>query len=151
MLKEIFYNILKNFQIFKDLFGKPLNHDWVARVIFPIQILLILGSQKYSYSSCQQDFLKVDCYCVYRKLIMWSSFTKGPFSTNPEHVTSFTVERSISTNILYLHSRGCSSKTKWTGCIRWWRYQAWYVEIMCWDVTTWFDRWKHQSCYWTHL
>ena len=33
----------ENFQIYKGLYGKPLKRDWVARVVFPIQIL-IFGS-----------------------------------------------------------------------------------------------------------
>ena len=31
----------ENFKIYKDLYGKPLNHDPVARPVFPIQIQLI--------------------------------------------------------------------------------------------------------------
>ena len=43
MLKEIFFLQFENFQIYKGLYGKPLKRDWVARVDFPIQILLIIG------------------------------------------------------------------------------------------------------------
>ena len=34
----------KNFKIYKDLYRKPLKHDWVARVVFLIQIPLIFGN-----------------------------------------------------------------------------------------------------------
>ena len=39
----------KNFKIYKDLYGKPLNHDWVARDVFPIQILLIFSGRCNRY------------------------------------------------------------------------------------------------------
>ena len=35
----------ENFQIYKNLYGKPANRDWEARVVFPIQILLIFGNR----------------------------------------------------------------------------------------------------------
>ena len=49
MLKEIFYDKLKLFEIYKDLYGKPLILDWVAEVVFPIQILLIFGGHCNRY------------------------------------------------------------------------------------------------------
>ena len=45
MLKEIFFRQFEIFQIYKGLYGKPLQRDWVARVDFPIQILLIIGGR----------------------------------------------------------------------------------------------------------
>ena len=33
----------KNFRIYKELYEKPLKHDWVARVVFLIQILLFFA------------------------------------------------------------------------------------------------------------
>ena len=39
MLKEIFFRQFEIFQIYKGLYGKPLQRNWVARVDFPIQIL----------------------------------------------------------------------------------------------------------------
>ena len=41
-------NILRqfeNFDIYKDLYGKPLKRDWVAKVVCPAQILLIFGDR----------------------------------------------------------------------------------------------------------
>ena len=32
MLKVIFYNSLVNFEIYKELYGKPLKHDWVQEL-----------------------------------------------------------------------------------------------------------------------
>ena len=48
MLKklEIFYDSSTFFFKFhRGLYGKPLKRDWVVRVVFPIQILLIFGSR----------------------------------------------------------------------------------------------------------
>ena len=45
MLKEIFFRQFEIFQIYKGLYGKPLKLDGVARVDFPIQILLIIGGR----------------------------------------------------------------------------------------------------------
>ena len=33
----------KNFRIYKELYEKPLKHDWVGRVVFLIQILLFFA------------------------------------------------------------------------------------------------------------
>ena len=41
ILKDTFYDSLKNLQIYKGLYGS----DWVARTEFPIQILLIFGGR----------------------------------------------------------------------------------------------------------
>ena len=34
----------RKFDLHKDLYGKTLHRNWVARAIFPIQILLIFGA-----------------------------------------------------------------------------------------------------------
>ena len=34
----------RKFDIHKDLYGKTLNRNWVAKAVFPIQILLIFGA-----------------------------------------------------------------------------------------------------------
>ena len=42
----------KNFRIYKESYGKPLKHgplDWVAKVVFLIQILLIFGDRCNRY------------------------------------------------------------------------------------------------------
>ena len=46
MLKVIFYDRLVNFEIYKDLYGKPLKHDWVTHTNpsnfrRPFQLLLL--------------------------------------------------------------------------------------------------------------
>ena len=46
MLKVILCNSLVNLQ---GLYGKPLKHDWVTRVVSPIQILLIFGHRCNRY------------------------------------------------------------------------------------------------------
>ena len=60
MLKEIFFLQFENFQIYKGLYGKPLKRDWVARVDFPIQILLIIGGR------CDRYFwgIRQKIYCL---------------------------------------------------------------------------------------
>ena len=35
----MFWNF--DFRIYQELYGRPLTHDWVVRVVFLIQILLI--------------------------------------------------------------------------------------------------------------
>ena len=45
-------NILQqfeHFEIYRDLYGKPHKRDWVARVVFPIKILLFFGSHCNHY------------------------------------------------------------------------------------------------------
>ena len=49
MLKEIFHDSLKKFEIYKDLQGKPFKHDWVAKVVFLLQIRLIFGGRCNRY------------------------------------------------------------------------------------------------------
>ena len=34
----------RKFDLHKDLYGKTLNRNWVAKAVFPIQILLIFGA-----------------------------------------------------------------------------------------------------------
>ena len=79
VLQEIFYDNLKEFV------WKPLDRDWVARVVFPIQFLLIFGNRcnrslctiyRYlilicSFNSFQQNFPKANYFRAYRKL-QWS-------------------------------------------------------------------------------
>ena len=36
MLKEKFHDSFENFEIYKDLYGKPFTSDWVAKVVFLI-------------------------------------------------------------------------------------------------------------------
>ena len=50
MLKEIIITRqFENFEIYKDLCGKPFKLDWVAKVVFLIQILLIFGGRCNRY------------------------------------------------------------------------------------------------------
>ena len=34
LLKEIFHESFENFEIYKDLYGKPCRRDWVAKLFF---------------------------------------------------------------------------------------------------------------------
>ena len=43
--KDLTTFYIKNFRIYKDLYGKPFKRDWVARVVFLIQILLIFAGR----------------------------------------------------------------------------------------------------------
>ena len=38
------YEKKRKFDLHKDLYGKTLNRNWVAKAVFPIQILLIFGA-----------------------------------------------------------------------------------------------------------
>ena len=49
ILKEIFHESFENFRIYKDLYGKPLKRDWVAKVVFLIQMLLTFGGRYNCY------------------------------------------------------------------------------------------------------
>ena len=73
----------KNFRIYKDLYGKPSKRDWVAKVVFLIQMLLTFGGRRnrnfwdirlkilrlptweYALSVCAN---KMSCLRAYRKL-----------------------------------------------------------------------------------
>ena len=50
MLKKIFHNSFEHFEIYQDLYGKPCKRDWVARVVFLIQMLLTFGGRCNRYS-----------------------------------------------------------------------------------------------------
>ena len=43
MLKEIFQDSFENFEIYKDMYGRPCKRDWMAKVVFLIQMFLTLG------------------------------------------------------------------------------------------------------------
>ena len=45
MRKRKIYRQFKNFRIYKDLYGKPCKCDWVAKVVFLIQMLLTFGGR----------------------------------------------------------------------------------------------------------
>ena len=64
MLKEIFFRQFEIFQIYKGLYGKPLKRDWVARVDFPKQILLIIGGRcdRYFWDIRQKIYNKKKIY-----------------------------------------------------------------------------------------
>ena len=49
MLKEIFRHSFENFEIYKDLYGKPCKRDWVAKVVFLLQMLLTFGGRCNPY------------------------------------------------------------------------------------------------------
>ena len=49
MLKGNISRKFENFEIYKDLYGKPFKRDWVAKVVFLIQILLIFGGRCNRY------------------------------------------------------------------------------------------------------
>lgn len=61
-----------NLKIYNNLYGKPRNRDWVVRVSFPTQILLIFGGRCNRCNMFFQFLLtsKANCFLVYRKLII---------------------------------------------------------------------------------
>jgi len=77
----------KNIEIYKDLYGKPLKHHWVARVVFLIQILIFGGRCNRCFWDIRTRIHgllnfnllfklllthpKTNFYRVYRRLITW--------------------------------------------------------------------------------
>ena len=49
MRKGKIWRQFENFKTYKDLNGKPLKHDWVARVVILIQIHLIFSGRYNPY------------------------------------------------------------------------------------------------------
>ena len=50
MLKEIFHDSFENFEIYRDLSGKPYRREWMAKVVFlMIQMLLPFGDRCNRY------------------------------------------------------------------------------------------------------
>ena len=49
MLKEIFQDSFENFEIHKDMYGRPCKRDWMAKVVFLIQMLPTLGGRCNRY------------------------------------------------------------------------------------------------------
>ena len=49
MRKKEITRQFKNFKIYKDLYGKTFKHDWVAKDVFLIQMLLTGGGRCNSY------------------------------------------------------------------------------------------------------
>ena len=72
---KILQQFLHKFTIYKDLNGKLLMDEWVARVVFLIQSLLIFSSRCISYFTgypmlllfqlVLTNFSKVICFCVH--------------------------------------------------------------------------------------
>ena len=59
MRKGKIYRQFKNFEIYKDLYGKPCKRDWVAKVVFLIHSLLRYTAENYQVT--QFDWL-IDSY-----------------------------------------------------------------------------------------
>ena len=88
-----------NFRIYKDLYGKPCKRDWVAKVVFLIQMLLTFGGRCNRYfwdirlkilrlpnfnmlfQLVLTKFFKRELFLCYRKLITWSSHAKSLFDS----------------------------------------------------------------------
>ena len=74
MLKEIFHDKSEKNRNYKDFYGKPYNREWMAKVVFLIQMfpldirLKILRSLNFNMLF-QLVLTKVNCFHVYRKLI----------------------------------------------------------------------------------
>ena len=91
MLKEIFHDNWE-FRNYKDLYGKPCKSDWMAKVVFLIQMLPTFCGRCNCYFwdirlkilrlptfniPFQLVLRQLNCFRVYRKLITWSSHAKG--------------------------------------------------------------------------
>ena len=70
---------VKKFQNLQGLVCKPLNRDWVARVVFPVKKRTSYLIVICSYRSFQQHFLKANCFRVYRKLITWPTILQKAY------------------------------------------------------------------------
>ena len=87
MLKAIFHEGFENFQI-----GKPCKRDWMAKVVFLIQMLPTFGGRCNRYfwdirlkilgvPNFNMLFqLLLNCFRVHRKLITWSSHATSLFN-----------------------------------------------------------------------
>ena len=49
MIKEIFHDSFEKFKIYNSLYGKQCKRDWVAKVVFLVQMLLTLIGGRFSY------------------------------------------------------------------------------------------------------
>ena len=49
MRKKKITRQFKNFRIYKDLYGKPCKGDWMAKVVFLIQMLQTFGGRGNRY------------------------------------------------------------------------------------------------------
>ena len=49
MRKKKITRQFKNFRIYKDLYGKPCKRDWMAKVVFLIQMLPTFGGRCNRY------------------------------------------------------------------------------------------------------
>ena len=71
----------KNFRIFKDLYGKPCQRDWVAKVVFLKQMLLTFGGR---YNRCFWDIrlkiLRLPNFNMLFQLVLTKFFKSELFS-----------------------------------------------------------------------
>ena len=49
MIKEIFQDSFEKFKIYNGLYGKQCKRDWVAKVVFVMQMLLTLIGGHFNY------------------------------------------------------------------------------------------------------
>ena len=94
MRKKKITRQFKNFRIYKDLYGNPCKGDWMAKVVFLIQMLQTFGGRYNRYfrdirlkilrlanfnmlvQLVLTNFSKANCFGVW-KLITWSSHAKS--------------------------------------------------------------------------
>ena len=94
---------LKNFTIYKDLYGKPLKRDWAARLVFLIQILLIFGGRWIRYfSDIRLKILRLPNFNMPFQLVLTKFFKSKLFSRLPKADHMITVmQRAYSITVLY--------------------------------------------------
>ena len=74
----------KNFRIFKDLYGKPCQRDWVAKVVFLKQMLLTFGGRYNRYfSDIRLNILRLTNFNMLFQLVLTKFFKSELFSCLP--------------------------------------------------------------------
>ena len=74
----------KSFRIFKDLYGKPCKRDWVAKVVFLIQMLLTFGGRYNRYFwDIRLKILRLPNFNMLFQLFLTKFFKSELFSCLP--------------------------------------------------------------------
>ena len=75
----------KNFRIYKDLYGKPCKRDWMAKVVFLIQMLLTFGGRCNRYFwDIRLKILRLPNFNMLFQLVLTKFFKSELFSCLPK-------------------------------------------------------------------
>ena len=77
----------KNFRIYKDLYGKPCKRDWMAKVVFLIQMLLTLGGRyNRNFGDTQLKVLRLLNFNMLFQLVLTKFFKSFSCLPKVDHV-----------------------------------------------------------------